>query len=314
MLFSQRYMRILDDGKLHVELSEPARRKLWTWIYAHNSSLGVQRDPNDSWISNTSAIEEAAIKLQIEHGWDGFKGNDIVDQNGNYIYGDVFRWIILNESAPIVFDAIELVGRELQSPEREAWPWKINEIFELHDCPWRYADNEFFKLDADFVGARVANAAHETLLANKFAGATDEFARARRNLSAGDNKEAIYLAGHSLESLMKALTGDDQSSADVLIKKLRGAGFFDDLPDNARNGFTDQVLKALPFMRNRLGGHGQGAEVLTVGRPYAELAVQLAAAFHNFLIAKHLERQPPAPPTPPPSPMSLMSIDDDIPF
>jgi hypothetical protein len=50
---------------------------------------------------------------------------------------------------------------------------------------------------------------------------------------------------------------------------------------------------------------------------YAELALQLAAAFHNFLIAKHLARLPPPAPataSPAPPPRSSFGIDDEIPF
>lgn len=48
---------------------------------------------------------------------------------------------------------------------------RSNQIFELHDCPWRISDGEFFKLDADFVGAKLAATGHNTLAANQFAGA-----------------------------------------------------------------------------------------------------------------------------------------------
>ena len=41
---------------------------------------------------------------------------------------------------------------------------------------------------------------------------------------------------------------------------------------------------------------------------YADLALQLAAAFHNFLIAKHLERLPPEPE------LASASLEPEIPF
>ena len=86
--------------------------------------------------------------------------------------------------------------------------------------------------------------------------------------------------------------------------------FLDDLPDAARSSFGEQVLKTLPSLRNKLAAHGQGSAVVHVPTAYAELALQLAAAFHNFLIAKHLQRQPaaPTPATVPPS------LEDETPF
>ncbi len=65
-------------------------------------------------------------------------------------------------------------------------------------------------------------------------------------------------------------------------------------PETIRSGFAEQVMKTLPFLRNKLAGHRQGADVVNVPGIYGELAMQLAATFHNFLISKHLERQPPS--------------------
>jgi hypothetical protein len=174
-------------------------------------------------------------------------------------------------------------------------------------CPWRLSDGEFFKLDGDFVGARLASTAHDALAANRFAGAADEYAKARQYLGAGEIREAIYFAGHSFESVMKVLTGLDHVNADRLIKELFGRGYLDDLPEGVRAGFADQVLKALPFLRNKLGGHGQGAKVLNIPQTYGDLAVQLAAVLHNFLISKHIERAPPPE-------VKALSLDDEIPF
>ena len=78
-----------------------------------------------------------------------------------------------------------------------------------------------------------------------------------------------------------------------------GQGYVDDIPETVRASFDEQVLKTLPSLRNRLAGHGQGSAVVQVPVAYAELALQLAAAFNNFLMAKHLERLPP--PAPPPA-------------
>jgi hypothetical protein len=168
-------------------------------------------------------------------------------------------------------------------------------VFELHECPWRLSDGEFFKVDRDFIGARLAQGAHDTLAANQFAGAADEYAKARLELGSGDAKDAIFYAGKSFESVLKVLTGLDHLNADRLLKEMTSQGYFNDLPESVRAGFADQVMRAFFFLRNKLGGHGQGSDILEVPTVYAELAVQLAAAFHNFLIAKHLKGRPPEP-------------------
>ena len=112
------------------------------------------------------------------------------------------------------------------------------------------SDGEFFKLDADFVGARLAASAHDALTANQFAGAANEYAEARRYLGTGDVREAIFFAGHSFESVMTVLTKLEHANGDRPIKELGAQGFFDDLPESVRAGSMDQVFKALPFLRN----------------------------------------------------------------
>ena len=119
--------------------------------------------------------------------------------------------------------------------------------------------------------ARLDATAHDGLTANHFAGAAEEYAKARQYLAAGEVREAIAFAEHSFESVMKVLTDIEHGNADKLIKTLLGRGYFDDLPESVRAGFADQVLKALPFLRNKLGGHGQGTAFVPCGAPVGRL-------------------------------------------
>ncbi len=86
------------------------------------------------------------------------------------------------------------------------------------------------------------------------------------------------------------------------------------MPETIRAGFMDQVLRALPFLRNKLGGHGQGEDIVAIPPAYGDLAIQIAAAFQNFLITKHLERAPAPRPEPEPSAPAKLPADDDLPF
>jgi hypothetical protein len=310
MLFSQRYHRAIEKNVLVVEIPDTARRKLWAWLSANNSSFIVRRDPNNSWTSNSSVLEETERELLVEHGWEHLQTSlDPSDTDCD----TTLRGLVLEGPGPFVFDTIEIAVNFMDAGEREALRQKVNQIFELHGCPWRISDGEFFKLDVDFVGARLAATAHDALAANQFAGATNEYAKARQYLGTGDVREAIFFAGHSFESVMKVLTKLEHANGDKLIKELGAQGLFDDLPESVRNGFMDQVLKALPFLRNKLGGHGQGVAVVDIPPVYGALAIQIAAAFQNFLITKHLGKSPL---TAKPQPAEKISSpsDDDIPF
>lgn len=314
MIFSQRYHRSLQEGRLTVEIEYDARRKIFSCLDKYNGSLGVRRDPNDNWVSNSSVVEEVILELMSQHGWDAVPG---IDPSGEINYYLVFKYIITDLTAEHLFDTIEIYLTFLSQDEREQVRVRTNQIFDLHRCPWRLADGEFFKLDTDFVGERLVATAHDALTANNFAGAAQEYSRARQNLASGDIKDCIFYAGKSFESVLKVLTNQSNLNADQLVKTLVDQGYFDDLPEDIRSGFAQQVLKTLPFLRNKLAGHGQGAKIIEVPPAYGELGLQLAAAFHNFLISKNLERKPPPPASNQQAHSSKSDpsfLDDDIPF
>lgn len=311
LLFSQRYNRAIEQAALVVDIPDAACRKIWAWLSANNASLGIRRDPNDNWVSNSSILEETESDLLTEHGWERLP---VTPYPADTQYHSAMRLLVLDGQGFFVFDTIEVASGYMDATEKDALRQKVNQIFELHDCPWRMSDGEFFKLDADFVGARLAANAHDTLAANQFAGAANEYSKARQYLGTGDVREAIFFAGHSFESVMTVLTNLEHANGDRLIKELGAQGFFDDLPESVRGGFMDQVLKALPFLRNKLGGHGQGKGVVAIPPAYGDLTIQIAAAFQNFLITKHLERSPPSSPASEPVKEKRFSLDDDIPF
>jgi len=75
----------------------------------------------------------------------------------------------------------------------------------------------------------------------------------------------------------------------------------------------DGPRNCVAVLRDELGGHGQGSAVLDVPRPYAELAVHLAAAVNHFFIAQYVRRNPPAlAPVPPKQEGPLPLLDDKI--
>jgi hypothetical protein len=65
MLFSQRYFPAIENKVLVFDIPDAARRKLWAWLSANNASLGILRDPNDSWISNSSVLGETVCVTKV---------------------------------------------------------------------------------------------------------------------------------------------------------------------------------------------------------------------------------------------------------
>lgn len=311
LIFSLRYKRALETNVFSVELPTRLRERVLSQIKKYNSPLHVQRDPNDNWIDRSDALEEAESDFLTEHGWTRIP--NLPDSN-KIQSGDQICWIIKNGAAPLVFDAIELTFKHMNREDAEQFRQKLNSFLEIDHRPWRFADGEFFMLNADFVGARVAPIAQEALAANNFAGAADEFAKAQRELANGEVKNAIRDACNSFESVLKVLTGNTKGTCDNLTQDLVSQDYLSDLPEDFRQKFRKDILMSLSVMRNRLGAHGQGTNILEVPQVYGELAVQMAATLHNFLLAKHIARQPLKATKPKAQELNPIRIDDDIPF
>ncbi|MDE0390619.1 MAG: hypothetical protein OXI57_00940 [Rhodospirillales bacterium] len=286
MLFSQRYIRQIEQELIRVDLTPIVRKKIWSWMHRYDASVRIQPDPNDNYDYTSNILAEVEEELRREHGWD-----DIIDVLSDHPEGGDAGLSSLVSGGPahFVLDTIQLTHNWLANTEGDTFQQEINKIFDLHECQWRLFDGEFFKLDGDFIGARLAATAHEALARNHFAGAAEEYAKSQRQLCSGEVKDAILYAGKSFESVLKVITDLENANANNLIEEMLKRGFFDDLPSEVRSGFAQNVMKALPFLRNKLGGHGQGALVVEVPEIYGELAIQLAAALHNFLIAKHID-------------------------
>ena len=127
--------------------------------------------------------------------------------------------------------------------------------------------------------------------AGGFEGPLDEFRKAMDFLTTGDFKNAIHNACNSFESTIKKVLNKDRGNAKELISGLKNSGFYYGISDELVRGIGDNVLTSLPYLRNRLGGHGQGGEVIEIPKVYAELAVNIAGSFIVFIIENYINKK-----------------------
>jgi hypothetical protein len=187
-----------------------------------------------------------------------------------------------------VLDAVE--GYQRHIPDWGSFRSELNDILKEEEATWRLLDSEFVLLDSVFVHEHIVARSQSALHSVRFSGAAQEMLNAQSALVDGDGRAVVHNAGKSLESVMKAALDKDHLSAQQLTDALLEEGFFDDLPEDQRGGFAKQVVGALPWLRNRLGGHGQGRETQPVSEPYARLALGLAAVFNEFVVTLAIER------------------------
>lgn len=302
--FSNLHKKALKDKRLCVDLSERLRKRIEKLLAAYNDPLQVQRDPNNSWISNTDVTSEVIPNLERLYGI------DLLSSDGMIIEAHDAAYAFLTECDPAqFFDVIQLWYDEVTPDRKRSLQQELNLIFEEEQSPWVFCDREFFQIDSKFLHEQVVAQTHELLTTNGYQGALDEFVEARNDFESDDYKGTILNSCKAFESVMQSILGKKGGQAGDLIKGLNKAGVLNDLPESLRNPFEKNVLQSLPFLRNAVAGHGQGKEVVTASRELAELCLHLGGVMILYCIRRHLILNPSTTQRP-----SAILVSDEIPF
>lgn len=311
--FSLRHAKAILAGRIQIDLSADLRRRIWSTLQDRNEPIHYSEPDNPGWINNSSILEEAEVTLGRLLGLDEY------DENGRRQPHDLHLLLTRGE-ASAVFDLLEIAFAYADPGARPEMQLALNDSFVDFACPWRLSDGMIFRMDSQFLETEVLERATDLLGAPELEGAQAEFLTARDKLTDGSTRDAITYAAHSVESTAKAMLGTNSGVATDLFRQLGTAGFLDDLPASKRAVVT-KALNGVGLLRNELGGHGQGASVIDLPRPYGELAVHLAAAINHFLVTQLLRKTPAPEPEPEPevvtptrSASRPYDINDDIPF
>lgn len=299
-VFFNRYSKAIFEKKLVVIIPIRLRKRLWMLLNAHNSNFQIQSDTGyESW---TDAFAETKSILRTAYGEEKLEARL---QNSSRGPVNTLQEFFDGCYPSQVLDVVEAF-LHFQA-DKDSFTRSVNDMFEDEECPWRLDDGEFFAVDKTFMGIRLTELAEQSLKSKAFHGAYEEFREARQDLLAGDTKGCISNAQKAFESALKTLLGTDNGNASNLIRKFVADGHVDDLPTEFKTSFGEQVLMSVPTMGNRLGRHGQGAAVINVPAAYAQLTLEMAAAYLNFLVKVR-------PPEQQPTIESTEISDDDIPF
>lgn len=307
--FSVRHRRALMEGRFGIDLPVRVRGRIRRLLHRYDHSFEVVDETG--WGSHTDALSELRSELCDLYGRDVLP----VPSSSSFGIDD----LVERGDAAHVFDALELfVGhaRDALSFVRD-----LNEVLREEGVPWQLLDGELIMLDGVFAREHLAKRVDASFRRVGIEGALRELQDARNDIVDGDARGSVHNAGKSFESVMKALLGREDGTAKKLAQDLRRDGYFDALPVTLRDAFVTEVLGAVPWMRNKLGGHGMGERHVELPSEYANLATDLAAAYAQFLIVLKLGRDPvpdPAQGAPaidvPVDVPTFSSTDDDIPF
>lgn len=273
LAFSKRHRRALSEGRLEPEVTAVLRGRIGRLLEKHNESY--RATTSSGWNYDTDVLEDLVSTLCDLYGTNVLPGGS----NGIKSY-------LERAPAERVFDAVELY----EAPDENGFRAGLNQLLAEEGAKWRMLDGEMVLLDEAFARDELANRADGSLQQAGFSGAGAELRHARNRLVDGDGRGAIHQAGTAFESVAMAILGRDHGKAAKLLQDLNRDGSFDGLPTKLRERFVREVLEAMPWMRNHLGGHGQGENEVDIPLPYAQLAIDISAAFSHFLIQLKLDQ------------------------
>lgn len=174
---------------------------------------------------------------------------------------------------------------------------EVNERFKEHGVGYRYESGEIIRIDSQFIHAEAVKPALGMLSAPMYAGANEEFLKSHEHYRHGNYKECLNECLKSFESTMKSICDKHQwaYASGSTAKSLIEICFASDLiPQSLQSQFGSLragLESGIPTVRNKMGGHGQGAQPTSVPDYLAGYLLHLTATT-ILLLAKAEESLP----------------------
>ncbi len=172
---------------------------------------------------------------------------------------------------------------------------ELNHRFREHGLGYQFEEGKLIKVDSQFVHSEVIKPALNLLHSAGFKGAEQEFLSAHEHYRHGRRKEALNDALKAFESTMKTICAkrkwsvDPNATANVLINTIFDNGLIPAYLASHFAGLRSAMEAGVPTLRNKLGGHGQGATPVEVPPYLVAYTLHLAAANIVMLVEAHLD-------------------------
>ncbi|MPL56867.1 hypothetical protein SDC9_02358 [bioreactor metagenome] len=291
-LFSKRQKKLrgeVPEVYTYDDLNDNLRTQI---IYAFNDAF----DKNNG-KKVRDVYEEIRKILLREYGLLFLANNQYDDPEDDFL-----KFYFKEDDFEKVIDAIELICKFIDYKiKKNPWDYsqrfnpdqaliEINERFKEHGIGYSYENGEIIRIDSTFVHSEITKPTIALLWNEKFSGANEEYMKAHDHYLHGRNKECLNDCLKSFESVLKTICKEKkwQFNQSDTSKKLIKICFENELvPSFTQNQFTslqNLLESGIPTIRNKLGGHGQGTEKITVDDIMTRYALNLTGSNIIFLI------------------------------
>lgn len=170
---------------------------------------------------------------------------------------------------------------------------ELNERFREQGIGFQFESNELIRVDSEFLHAEAVKPVFTVLRGAGFQGANEEFLLAHEHYRHGRHKECLVDCLKALESTMKSIckirgwATQPNDTAKSLIATCFANGLVPAYLDSQFASLRSALESGVPTVRNKNGGHGQGADPVAVPDYMARYALNLTATSILFLADAH---------------------------
>ncbi len=165
---------------------------------------------------------------------------------------------------------------------------EANTRFKEHGVGYEYDSGKIIRVDSQKMHSEVVRPALKLLSDEKYAGADQEFRLAHEHYRHSNYKECLNECLKAFESTMKSICDqfgwqyETRDTAKTLIGICISNKLFPSFMQSHIGNLRAILESGVPTIRNKLGGHGQGATVTTVTAETAKFALYQTASVILF--------------------------------
>lgn len=185
------------------------------------------------------------------------------------------------------YDYKVFAGNNLSYAEAVA---ELNARFLEHGIGFQLISGEIIRKDSEFLHTEVIRPALKLLQGSQFHGANNEFLKAHECYRKGDTKGCLVECLKALESVLKTVCQkrrwaiNPTDTAKSLLETCFQNGLVPPYLQSHYSSLRSTLESGVPTLRNKLGGHGQGAQVVHVPPHYAAYVLHMTGSAICFLV------------------------------
>jgi hypothetical protein len=303
-IFSKRQKKLrgdLPDVYQYTMIPKPLRVQI---VHIWQDTLGDSRQYHDPYLRTKQIYSMIVEALCREYGVFSLVSTDNRGHGGRNYMEELATFLLTEGDTEKVLDAVEISFRTIDRMTRDRGYLsrlnaseladdaieELNARFKEHGVGFQFVADEIIRVDSELLHTEVVKPALALLQGAEYAGAQAEFLKAHEHYRHGNNKEALSECLKSFESTMKTICNkrgwkyDANATSKALIKCCFDNGLIPAFWTQHFSSLRAMLESAVPTVRNRLGGHGQGSEIVDVPANLVAYTLHMTAATIVFLV------------------------------